>query len=242
MTENETGTSVGRAAPPADVLASLPRQWEGEAYATNQGAAYGNGLRDCARELRDVLAKGADGLAAKLDAVTAERDRKHAALLVIDEAALISDYAGDAPSALAYQLAKAREQLAAVTAERDRLARELGGFIAKHSRLTAERDQLAARVTELERDLAIERIALGRVRGLHAALAADLDAARARVTGLESALADLATKWDATAAVPGDVAGDPDAYDGTARSMWSLRARLHRNHAAALRRLAGLED
>jgi hypothetical protein len=48
--------------------------------------------------------------------IEAERDRKHAALLVIDEAALISDYAGDAPSALAYQLA-------AVTAERDKIQR-----------------------------------------------------------------------------------------------------------------------
>lgn len=69
-----TEKTPGQVDPPADILASLPRKWEGEAYATNQGAAYGNGLRDCARELRDVLAKGADGLAAKLAAVTAERD------------------------------------------------------------------------------------------------------------------------------------------------------------------------
>jgi hypothetical protein len=72
--------------------------------------------------------------------------------------------------------------------------------------------------------------------------AAERDRHAARVTELESMLADLAAKWDATAAVPGDLADDPDAYDGTARSMWSLRARLYRNHAAALRKHAALED
>jgi hypothetical protein len=58
-----------------DILPSLPRQWEAEASATHQGAAYGNGLRDCARELRDLLDKGADGLAAALAEVIAERDK-----------------------------------------------------------------------------------------------------------------------------------------------------------------------
>ena len=48
----------------ADVLASLPRQWDAEADATAhwgdvappERAAYANALRDCASELREALA------------------------------------------------------------------------------------------------------------------------------------------------------------------------------------------
>jgi uncharacterized protein YukE len=36
------------------LASSLSRKWQGDAYATNQGTGYANGLRDCARELGDA--------------------------------------------------------------------------------------------------------------------------------------------------------------------------------------------
>lgn len=99
------------------------------------------------------------------------------------------------------------------------------------------REQLAAVTAERDRDVSDYRDALCAMQRERDEAREQLAAVTAENERIKTGLAALADKWDATAAVPGDVADDPDAYDSTTRAMWDLRCKLYRNHAAGLRKL-----